>query len=234
MNATPSCEEAVENALKRPLARLYHFTCLCYLPLILRDGIQKGEVPVGVYPRNPNAANLTGYGDRKGQEWFKSSNILDKTKVRLTVEVPHNDITSFEAVASDYSLTEAWIMVIDPLKHRDRWYFAFDGVSPENIVEVALAPGASSEYELVPGETLESLLADIEKEQQRAGIVMTPKGAMCEIHNVIGSWLFDGPGAKALRRDVKRRANERKQRSLDKRAKRRLRKLTKNQNKRNR
>ena len=47
-----------------PVMRLYHFTCLCHLPPILRDGIRKGEVPI--HPnvvdlsKNPNAVNLTG------------------------------------------------------------------------------------------------------------------------------------------------------------------------------
>ena len=75
--------------------RLYHFTGLLGLPGILREGIARGEVPLDVhtpYTRMQLAANLTTDGSPGGQSvWYAADGAVDKTRVRLTVEVARSE-----------------------------------------------------------------------------------------------------------------------------------------------
>jgi hypothetical protein len=74
--------------------RLYHYTALLYLPDIMREGLTRGEVPLdlrGVLTgTSPSHPNLTGSANPAGQDRARGS-ALDKTKVRITVDVPDGD-----------------------------------------------------------------------------------------------------------------------------------------------
>jgi hypothetical protein len=68
---------------------LYHFTCLCYLPMILREGIDRGEVPI-TQSKIFQAPNLTTNGNPTSHRWVADS-IVDKLRVRLRVKIQPGD-----------------------------------------------------------------------------------------------------------------------------------------------
>ena len=95
--------------------RLYHFTALMHLPAISREGLRIGVVPV--YPPRSvaelNAVNLTTNSDPAAQTcWCRG--IVNKTKIRMTVEVPDEKLTSFRQIIQQYKLRSSWVKGLDP------------------------------------------------------------------------------------------------------------------------
>ena len=79
--------------------KLYHFTNLMNLPAILREGILRGEVPVtpDTSIAQLNAPNLTANPNPADQRcWCRGA--TNKTKIRLTVEIPSDKLTSLRQV----------------------------------------------------------------------------------------------------------------------------------------
>ena len=113
---------------------LYHFTCLAHLPEVIRDGITKGEVPTGPirYANSPQAANLTKNPKREDQHWTYGS-ACDKARIRLTMEIPDSELTSFREVVERYKIRNSWAKRAGPNYARRQWYFAFGGVRPDQI-----------------------------------------------------------------------------------------------------
>ena len=94
---------------------IYHFTCLAYLPAIIRDGITRGEVPIGpiAYADRPQAANLTTNRTREDQKLWNYS-VFDKTRIRLTVEIPGSELTSFREVKEQFKIRASWLNRVAP------------------------------------------------------------------------------------------------------------------------
>jgi len=68
---------------------LFHFTSQLYLPLILREGLTKGDAPLDK-TRGINAVNLTAIPERTAQKgWTRGRE--DKTRYRLTVRLTSDD-----------------------------------------------------------------------------------------------------------------------------------------------
>lgn len=180
---------------------LYHFTCLLYLPMILRDGIRRGDVPISPKGHCPSATNLTAIGSRAAQQWYSDVNVLDKTKVRLKVEASVNHLKTFNEIASTYRMSQHWIDCLDPLGQRDQWYFCFDGISVEEIIEICIAHDDSDRYEPISDEPLKLLCQQIERECNSLDLVLTPlgMGMTGSKKDAFNSWLFDGPRAKQWR-----------------------------------
>jgi len=184
---------------------LYHFTCLFHLPAILREGVTKGEVPAWPDPdqsKRPNAPNLTSIGSRKAQQWCGELNIFDKTKIRLQVEVTRDELATFNEMVALYDTPKWWVKALDPLNQRDHWYFAFDGISVEQIVEIAVADDNSDEYVPISDVDLDRLIGAIEDERKTLPCVETPQGPALEFTEPPDSWLLDGPLRMMLERKV--------------------------------
>ena len=200
--------------------RLYHFTCLKHLPAILQDGITQGEVPTGPEPdptKRPNAPNLTLVGDRQPQQDWNRGNVWDKTRVRLVVELPGEELTSFAEVVRIYDISQSWVERIDPLHQRDKWFFAFGGVAVEQIKEVQVFDEPRAEYVPVSGNDLADLIQRINVETKTLRLVRFPNGTMgVFIKDGDTSWLLDGPALKR-EREAKRRHAARRQAELNRR-----------------
>jgi hypothetical protein len=178
--------------------RLYHFTCLLWLPEILKDGITLGEVPTGPTRSKdrPNAANLTNDPDPRHQSVWTGRNAADKTKVRLTVEVPDNEVMSFRQLVDRFKIKSSWLKRIDPSYQRPHWFFAFDGVSPEKITTVEIREGDT--YKAISGEELQQFVARITEERDaRLEITIKTTGFLAGTPSVRfkegfkKSWLLD-------------------------------------------
>ena len=209
--------------------RLYHFTCLLYLPMILRQGIRRGEVPVCPFGVMPNAANLTSVGSRAAQEWYNELNFLDKTKVRLEVDVHTSELTTFNEVAKTYRMPQNWIDTLDPHDQRDQWYFAFDGIPVDQIVEVGIAHDKSDSYVPIADERLEILCRQVERECRPPAFVYTQHGVMCSQVHALDSWLLDGPSATQMRSKCRQAKLGQKRQKTKDRQKKRIRKLARKQ-----
>ena len=59
--------------------KLYHFTCLFYLPNILEEGITRGELPVSFH-KILNTANLTTNPKRDAHRQWSYGSCFDKLK----------------------------------------------------------------------------------------------------------------------------------------------------------
>lgn len=175
---------------------LYHFTCLVWLPEVIRDGITKGEVPTGPtpYADRPQAANLTANPNREDQHW-NSENAFDKARIRLKVEVPESELTSFRQVKDRYKIKQSWLKLTAPYLVRQQWYFAFGGVRPDQIKLVE--KWDNGKYSVV--DNLPDLINQVEVERERALTFIVPasgiaKGAI-DVRlkpGVETTWLLDG------------------------------------------
>jgi len=170
---------------------------LAYLPEIMRDGITQGEVPIGPIPYagRPQAANLTTNPKRKDQQlWNDSNSTIDKTRIRLTVDIPESELTSFREVKERYKIRASWLKLVAPYHVRPQWYYAFGGVRPDQIKLVE--KWDNGEYVVVCD--LKGLIEKIETELDRAVVFRVAtsgiaKGAR-EWHlkpGVQSTWLFD-------------------------------------------
>src|SRR5262245_26233803 len=109
---------------------LYHFTCLLNLPSILRDGISKGEVPVGHYDIR-QAPNLTT--NPNGEAVHYLSAVTDKTKVRLTVSIPagDNSLESWSPVCAREKTAPAYRRKLQQgARGQTKFYYVYWGVVP--------------------------------------------------------------------------------------------------------
>jgi len=104
------------------IVKLYHVTNLMNLPAILREGILRGEVPVTPYTSiaQLNAPNLTANPNPADQRcWCRGA--TNKTKIRLTVEIPSDKLTSFRQVQKKYRMKSGWVKALDPSYERRHW-----------------------------------------------------------------------------------------------------------------
>ena len=88
---------------------------------------------------------------------------MDKTKVRITVEAPADSLTSFRQVKERYKIKSSWLKIIDPGYQRPGWFFAFDGVQPNQFVAVEIRDGGT--YRTVSDDEPKSLVERIEEER---------------------------------------------------------------------
>lgn len=184
--------------------QLHHFTNLLSLPAILREGITMGEVPISPdlpYNRRPNAANLTTNGDPTAQDVW-TGGLTNKIAVRLTVELPVEELTSFREVKEKYRIRSSWLKLIAPYEHRRHWYFAMNGVRPEQIEKVELLDNGL--YRQWPPVEVQGLVACIETEiAEKLEISFVKNGLAAGARafhlkpGVIDSWLFDGLEVRA-------------------------------------
>jgi len=202
--------------------RLYHFTCLFQLPAILREGVTRGEVPAWPernYTKLPNAANLTSIGSREAQQWCNELNIFDKTRIRLAVEVTEDELMAFNEMVDMYETPKWWVKTLDHLNQRDNWYFAFDGIPVEHIVEIAIADDTSGEYVPISDVDLKRLVGAIEDERKTLPWVQTPSGPAFACTEPPDSWLLDGPLSKQFHRMQEREAEKARCRQKEQRRK---------------
>ena len=178
--------------------KLYHFTHLLALPEILSEGITRGEVPTSPtvpLSERPNAANLTTCRHPERTIW--GVGITDKMAIRLTVQVPQSHLGTFQEVAERYGTPQEHIETLGSKKDRQTWFYAFDGVPPEQICKIERLVGG--EYIEQSAKDVRTLISAIKTERSqklsfklettgpRAGIIrvtLKPDYSRC--------WLFDG------------------------------------------
>jgi hypothetical protein len=92
---------------------LYHFTSDVFLPSIRKAGIWRGDVPTSS-DGGFNAPWLTSDPEWSDQDWANDS-ILDKSKVRLTVDVPATDpnLHRWSTLARAEGVDPEWYNALD-------------------------------------------------------------------------------------------------------------------------
>lgn len=179
--------------------KLFHYTALLYLPSIIREGINRGEVPI---PRDirtlvDNAANLTTNPNDADQTRIWAEGRLDKTKIRITVDVDQSELVTFRQLRERYDLTAKWWKHVAPIEERKHWFYAFGGVQPAQFCSIKLRTDAA--YKLLDDDALSNLISRITAERERA-LVLTPKPNSTLVDDfdlgfkpgVYESWLVDG------------------------------------------
>jgi len=176
--------------------KLYHFTSLFHLPKILREDLSRGEVPIGPCPymAMPQAVNLTLDGTAKGNANWNKGNYMDKTRVRLVVDVTKEKLTSFRKVRRKFQIQRAWVRRLAPSGEHRHWYFAFDAVPTDHIRCIEIGFDRPGCFKVIEGERLAQVVETIEVERARLPIVETPAGpAFTVAPRLLDSWLIDGP-----------------------------------------
>jgi hypothetical protein len=193
--AKPVSSKPAESQNGHTVCTLYHFTSLMHLPDILREGITRGEVPLEnvQYRDRPQAPNLTRKSDPRSQEWTKGC-VMDKARVRLTVKLRTEAVTSFREVKQKYRMRSRWIKALAPAGQHFDWFFAFGGVPLERIAKIEVAIHTPFEYVEPAPQVLESLLVLVEKESRKLTERRHVTGfSFFEDSDVLrNSWLFDG------------------------------------------
>lgn len=168
---------------------LYHFTGLFFLPEIAREGINRGEVPLGPHDVK-QAPNLTSNPNALAHVWATSCR--NKLRVRLLVNIPDGDrrLEPWRDVCKRCKVDRKWQRALDPTGQGKFWYIYWGVVLPEWCrVEVR----QENEYQLQTPEGLSSLIREIEIERQKFNVLTSPQGlrALELKPDIQESWLLD-------------------------------------------
>ena len=121
--------------------KLYHFTAVGRLPLVMEFGITRGDVPItpsGGY----NAPWLTADPSFASQGWSTGS-IEDKRQMRLTVEIPashRNLLNKWTDIAEAEGMNPLWLRALHESGGggHDKWYVYHGVIQPVWITYFAL------------------------------------------------------------------------------------------------
>lgn len=168
--------------------KLYHFTALYYLPQILTDGgLRRGHIPTLPIDEEQQVVNLTRTGERHKQHWYSDfPNEYDKTRVRISVDVPVDKLKSWKAVQKEFSIRSKDMKSIDPHYDRPNWFYAFDGVHVEHFENVEV--WQNGEWWHLSLENLQKLAEFIQEEISSRIIEVNGQIAF----DAEGSFLSDG------------------------------------------
>ena len=129
------------------MIQLFHYTSVFHAPLILEQGISRGEVPVS-HTESTTGVSLTRDGIARRQAWCRTTRMIcggdvlpvDKTAVRLTVQIPDDDprLLPWKEAACRLGVTTSYYRELDASGgggDRD-WYVYFGVIPPEWITRV--------------------------------------------------------------------------------------------------
>jgi hypothetical protein len=187
--------------------RLLHYTALFYLPSIMKDGLLPcGELPLLTLDC-PKAINLTTNASIDDQKriWTRGS-VLDKTKIRIVLDLEPNVLTSFNHLREQYRKAPPMpgiaksksLKNFAPIEERKHWFYYFDTIPPEQFVAVERL--IDSQYIPLQHADLAELVATIQAEIDRAflppRIIASPgllKGTTRRDFKpgIFSSWLLD-------------------------------------------
>jgi hypothetical protein len=170
--------------------KLYHFTCLCYLPAILREGIYRGEVPI-TQSKILQAPNLTTNANPAAHRWVADC-LADKLSVRLTVKIQPGDtrLVSYRNVFNRHRRDKKFFRRLDRYGQSKFWLIFWGVIPPESIEEVRVRD-VSSEYRVYSGDALQQLVSAIEEERRKLRFEKEGVGLREGYEDCL---LFDGPG----------------------------------------
>ena len=185
--------------------KLFHFTCLYHLPSICREGIAKGEVPLTAF-RALNAPNLTSNPNPAAQHWTLGG-VLDKTKVRIAVNIPDGDerLESWHKACERLRIERGVRRLLDRAgQGQGKFWFLFWGtIPPAWFDSVSLRNGSTC----VPlsGADLDTLCERIDKE--RVKIVTEEVDGMRVVVAGFDSWLIDNQQSICQQRQCGKKPN---------------------------
>lgn len=168
--------------------RLYHYTCLMNLPAILRDGIIYGEFPLAVGVTKLGWPSFTSEPFCLEAAWTGDGR-LDKTRVRLTVDVPDQFLKCHRDLWQELKVEKWFQELMVPNGDGRNWFVSLQPVPRSVILEVAIRNWC--EYVCPKREDLLDLIRDIVTERQKLNFWLDDyEVVQCEAKNG-WSWLFD-------------------------------------------
>jgi hypothetical protein len=120
---------------------LYHYTSTYHLPTILKEGLARGDVPV-TPQKGFNAVWFTTMNDAKPGEHGLSGSAVDKTSVRITVELDRRDPLLIKWGTFARKLKPIWRRALESSggdTHKT-WYFYKGILIPEMFIDVCTRP----------------------------------------------------------------------------------------------
>jgi hypothetical protein len=156
---------------------LYHYTHLIWFSSIMKDGIlPSGELPIAdprkvSYHDVAKAVNLTTNADREAQSriWANVGGaIVDKTEIRLTIELPNTGVLSFRQLRERYHIPAKVLKIMCPYEERKHWYYYFDTIAVDKIASIEQWQYDSGEYRVLQKDEAASLVVSIEAEIERS------------------------------------------------------------------
>lgn len=114
---------------------LYHFTRPAYVDSILKNGINRGDVPT-TPTEGFQAPWLTSNPEPARQKWVVTT---DKNEVRMTVDVKKQDnLYKWSSYAKAIGMEESWYNTLDYVggNESDNWYIYLGRIPPSWIIEV--------------------------------------------------------------------------------------------------
>lgn len=180
---------------------LYHYTGLMWLPNILSEGLTRGEIPSDprkVAYNERQAVNLTTNPNADDQLRIWATGTIDKTRIRITVEMPDAELTTFRQMRERYpDMGKSKVLkIMCPIEERKHWFFApFVGTDRFRAVEIK----EGKSYREIKGDELADLANKVHAERDQAFIMRTIERGLSKGNvefffrdGVSESWLFDG------------------------------------------
>jgi len=126
---------------------LYHFTSVYYLPSILRAGLTRGDVPLGL-TASVNGVWLTKEGRKYRQVYNRTSRIIhpggqsylvDKAEIRITVDTERLPfLFKWEEVVAKLEIDPLFAKFLNSAGNADGglWFVSFATVPPSAFVKI--------------------------------------------------------------------------------------------------
>ena len=173
---------------------LHHFTSLFHLPEIYRGGITRGEIPINPripYASVPMAANLTTNPDRDSQRrvWAGGSRLaIDKTRLRLTVEMPLHELLTYRQLREKYKIKSRFVKARRSCDRTWPLVLCFRGRQAEPDRALRVVDAGWGKYEEIAAELMPEFVAELEAERRRINFEQVGHITRFDDAN---SWLLD-------------------------------------------
>ena len=130
---------------------LYHFTSAIYLPHIIENGINRGDVPLSE-TASVNGVWLTREGDRALQSYNRTSRMMvgghelvhDKAEIRITVELADDSfLFNWSYMTGRLDIDPKYARWLNGFGNTsgDRWYVNFKTIPLKEMIEIERSNG---------------------------------------------------------------------------------------------
>lgn len=123
---------------------LYHYTSTMHLPRIEADGylkVTESNISMRRTHAGPDVVWLTSDRKPNAEAHGLSGSAVDKTAVRITVEIPDSEATPWLTWSRKHGITKAWATILESGRRAEAWYVVERRIERGQWKAVEVSPG---------------------------------------------------------------------------------------------